>query len=110
MAKEFIDLSNEFAFTFLDSDDIESKYLESEAYQKTLDQALENEKKKLECLANQIKSFINKLKSNPDKDTIKWPSRIADLNVFEQKIDRIIKHGPAALLEGGGSLTENKGK
>lgn len=87
--KEYIDLSDEFTFTFVDNSDIESKYQELETNQKDLESQLELADSVSKELYTEIIKFADKLMSNPGKDVIKWPNRIADLNKFKDKINQI---------------------
>lgn len=79
MSNEFIDLSEDFTFTF-EGDD--SKYQEDE---------LQSCHDKLDALTTQIQNLIKKLKMDPDKPMIKWPNRIKDIENFETKINKILK-------------------
>ena len=46
---------------------------------------------KIQQLKDEITSFTNKLKETPEKTTIKWPSRIKDVESFENKINQLLE-------------------
>ena len=71
-----IDVSNMFSLTFEDSSDSNE---------------LENIKKQRDTLFEMINSFLEKLKDDPKKDTIKWPNRIADVEKFQEKLKGIME-------------------
>ena len=71
-----IDVSNMFSLTFEDSSDSNE---------------LENIKKQRDTLFEMINSFLEKLKDDPKKDTIKWPNRFADVEKFQEKLKGIME-------------------
>lgn len=92
MDNDFLDMSFVAeGIEFLDSDEIENKYLQTETDKQKLEKIVDSQQEKINLLERAVKDLIMKLKSNPDKTTIKWPDRIADMNKFEQKINNIIK-------------------
>lgn len=44
----------------------------------------------LQQLYNAILPLLKNLKANPDKDTIVWPNRVAKIDEFKTKIDKIV--------------------
>lgn len=44
----------------------------------------------LQQLYNAIIPLLKNLKSNPDKEYILWPDRVAKIKQFKQKIDKIV--------------------
>lgn len=89
--KEILDLSDDedvFNISFMDDSIPESKYnADVESIRKQLDE----EKRKTELLVQKFNKFLNNLKSDPDKPTIKWPNRVTDIENFQKQIDKIIK-------------------
>ena len=72
-----LDESNDFGFTFIDSNEIETKVKFTE--------------NKLEGLRNMIMPLLNNLMKNPEKDTILWPDREVKIKAFIKKMDAYIK-------------------
>lgn len=71
-----LDESNDFGFTFADSEEILTKVTASE--------------NKLEGLKNMIMPLLKNLMKNPEKDTIVWPNRKQKIEEFIKKMDDYI--------------------
>lgn len=78
---EVIDLSDQFSISFLNDEEIGSKYQDE----------IERERSRAKEMYVLVSSFLNKLKSNPEANTIKWPDRIKDVETFEQKLKEIFE-------------------
>lgn len=74
--EDFIDVSSDFDITFISQEEMDEKQQVEE---------------KLAAVLELIDGFITKLKSNPTADTIKWPSRIKDIERFEGQLKKAIK-------------------
>lgn len=74
--EDFIDVSSDFDITFISQEEMDEKQQVEE---------------KLAAVLELIDGFITKLKSNPTADTIKWPSRIKDIERFEGQLKNAIK-------------------
>lgn len=72
-----LDESDDFGFTFVDSNEIKAK--------------VETTENKLEGLRNMIMPLLNNLMKNPEKDTILWPNRDKKIKEFIKKMDDYIK-------------------
>lgn len=72
-----LDESDDFGFSFVDSNEIKTK--------------IENTENKLEGLRDMIMPLLNNLMKNPEKDTILWPNREAKIKAFIKKMDDYIK-------------------
>lgn len=81
MDENIIDVSDEFAISFLTPAEEGIKYQEE----------IQDLEKILNSYVNIVKGFLNKLASNPDATTIKWPDRIADINKLKKQLDKIYK-------------------
>lgn len=68
-----LDESDDFGFSFVDSNEIKAK--------------VETTENKLEGLRNMIMPLLNNLMKDPDKDTILWPNREAKIKAFIKKMD-----------------------
>lgn len=71
-----LDESDDFGFTFADSNEIKAK--------------VETTENKLEGLRNMIMPLLKNLMKNPDKDTIVWPNRKQKIEDFIKKMDAYI--------------------
>lgn len=71
-----LDESDDFGFTFIDSNEIESKVKTTED--------------KLQGLRKMIMPLLNNLMKNPEKDTILWPNRDKKIKEFIKKMDEYI--------------------
>jgi hypothetical protein len=71
-----LDESDDFGFTFADSNEIQAKVTTTE--------------NKLEGLRNMIMPLLNNLMKNPEKDTILWPDREKKIKAFIKKMDTYI--------------------
>jgi hypothetical protein len=72
-----LDETNDFGFTFADSNEIHQKVSLTED--------------KLSGLREMIMPLLNNLLKNPDKDTILWPDREKKIKAFIKKMDDYIK-------------------
>lgn len=79
MTKDVIDLTDGKVSFFYDDDEHTDKYVE------------EPQQDKLMQIHHKIITFLKKLKSDPKSSTIKWPSRISDIEKFEKELEHIIK-------------------
>ena len=78
----------DFGFTLVDEEDLDSVQQLSKVVEQSsgnFDKAQE----KLEELYNAITPLLNNLKSNPEKDYIKWPDRVNKVEEFETYIQSI---------------------
>lgn len=82
MTNKIIDVSStSLDITFMDDGEDEAKY-NAEL------EALREINSKLIFLMDE---FLNNLKANPDKATIKWPSRVEDVEKFQKQLQEINK-------------------
>jgi hypothetical protein len=78
----------DFGFTAVDEDELQ-------AVQKTVAAATDAEQlatttqEKLDKLYNAITPLLNNLKSNPEKEYILWPNRLAKVEEFETHLQKI---------------------
>ena len=78
----------DFGFTAVDEDELQ-------AVQKTVAAATDAEQlatttqAKLDKLYNAITPLLNNLKSNPEKEYILWPNRLAKVEEFETHLQKI---------------------
>ena len=72
-----LDESDDFGFTFIDSNEIQQKVTSTED--------------KLAGLQAMIMPLLVNLKQNPEKDTIYWPDREKKINAFIKKMNDYIK-------------------
>jgi hypothetical protein len=78
----------DFGFTAVDEDELQ-------AVQKTVAAASDAEQlatttqEKLDKLYNAITPLLNNLKSNPEKEYILWPNRLAKVEEFETHLQKI---------------------
>ena len=73
-----LDETDDFGFTFADSNEIQAKVATTED--------------KLQGLRNMIMPLLNNLMKNPDKDTILWPNREKKIKEFIKKMDDYINN------------------
>lgn len=78
MDENIIDVSDEFAISFLTDEDENGKIQD---LSRTLDEYVKI-----------VNGFLDKLASNPDAATIKWPDRINDISKLRQKLDKCLKN------------------
>lgn len=71
-----LDESDDFGFTFADSNEIQAKVATTED--------------KLQGLRKMIMPLLNNLMKNPEKDTILWPDREKKIKAFIKKMDDYI--------------------
>jgi hypothetical protein len=72
-----LDETNDFGFTFADSNELQQKVSITED--------------KLSGLREMIMPLLNNLLKNPEKDTILWPDREKKIKAFIKKMDDYIK-------------------
>jgi len=80
----------DFGFTLVDEDELDSV----QHLNKVVEQSSSNfdsAQDKLDKLYNAIVPLLNNLKSNPEKEYIKWPNRIEKVEAFEEHILSIYK-------------------
>lgn len=78
-----LDESDDFGFTFVDSNESQSKVISFE------DRAVSAEAK-VDGLRNMIMPLLKNLMKNPEKDTIVWPNRKQKIEEFIKKMDAYI--------------------
>jgi len=71
-----IDLSTDFDYGF--------SFIENNVINESEENA-----KKLSLIYKEINSFLISLKSNPDKETIKWPNRKEVIEKLQDKLSKI---------------------
>lgn len=71
-----LDETNDFGFTFADSNEIQAKVATTED--------------KLQGLKVMIMPLLNNLMKNPEKDTILWPDREKKIKAFIKKMEDYI--------------------
>ena len=84
MSDDFFD----FGFTAVDEEELEAVQKvakKAEASQTEASSAQE----KLDKLYNAITPLLNNLKKNPEKEYILWPNRLAKVEEFEDRIQKI---------------------
>ena len=82
-------LSGDLDITFESvEEDTHYKYTEQ---LEQLTKEVETEKKRSQTLMKLITPFLNKLKEDADKPVIKWPSRVTDVEEFQEKLNTIMK-------------------
>ena len=84
-------LSNlELGFTIVDEDELDTV---QEVKKTAVDagKATKNTQDQLDKLYNAIIPLLNNLKSNPEKDYILWPKRLAKVEAFETMLTKIYK-------------------
>jgi len=75
----------DFGFTLVDEDELEVvKSISAEAI--SSDQTRQDIEERLDRLYNAIQPLLNNLKSNPEKEYILWPNRLAKIEQFEDYI------------------------
>jgi len=80
----------DFGFTAVDEDELT-------AVQNTQAKVVETEslasdtQDRLDGLFNAITPLLNNLKANPDKEYILWPNRLAKVEQFETKLQKIYR-------------------
>lgn len=73
----------DFGFTVVDESELDiSKSYENKAIK---------EQTKVREMYNAIMPLLNNLKSNPDKDYIKWPNRTGKIEAFEKHLIDIME-------------------
>ena len=78
--KDYIDMSQDFSFSFVENDDNSNKY----------DEEIEKITNQRDQILNEINKLLENLKKEPEKDTIKWPNRVPDIEKFQEKLQKII--------------------
>lgn len=80
----------DFGFTVVDESELDiSKNYENKVRKKRLE--LIEEQSKVREMYNAIMPLLNNLKSNPDKDYIKWPDRVGKIEAFEKHLTKIME-------------------
>jgi len=75
----------DFGFTLVDEDELEVvKSISAEAISN--DQTRQDIEERLDRLYNAVQPLLNNLKSNPEKEYILWPNRLAKIEQFEDYI------------------------
>jgi len=75
----------DFGFTLVDEDELEVvKSISAEAI--SSDQTRQDIEERLDRLYNAVQPLLNNLKSNPEKEYILWPNRLAKIEQFEDYI------------------------
>ena len=75
----------DFGFTLVDEDVLEVvKSISAEAI--STGQTRQDIEERLDRLYNAIQPLLNNLKSNPEKEYILWPNRLAKIEQFEDYI------------------------
>jgi hypothetical protein len=73
----------DFGFTVVDESELDiSKNFENQVME---------EQVKLQEMYNAIMPLLKNLKSNPDKDYIKWPNRVGKIEAFEKHLIKIME-------------------
>jgi tetrahydromethanopterin S-methyltransferase subunit B len=80
MAKELFD----FGFTAVDEDELD---VAQEV--KSVTDTAEQLQTKLDDLYNAIQPLLTNLKTNPEKEYIKWPNRLEKVEAFEDVLQEI---------------------
>ena len=86
MSEEIFD----FGFTLVDEDELDTV---QEIEQKVSESSTtaEQTQDKLDKLFSAIQPLLNNLKANPEKELIKWPNRLEEIEAFEDHIQKIYK-------------------
>lgn len=83
-----MDEFNDFGFTAMDEDELDSVQQASTAA-KTASETADSWEAKCADLYNTFKPLLNNLAKNPEKDYIYWPNRMGKLEEFSDLIDKI---------------------
>lgn len=88
MTEKYLDVSD-VGFADISFNEAEDNQLINE--NKDLQTRLEAEQKKVQLIYEAINKFLSGLKSDPDKTTIKWPTRIKDIEKVQDHLEQLIK-------------------
>ena len=83
-----MDEFNDFGFTAMDEDELDSVQQASTAA-KTASETADSWEAKCADLYNTFKPLLNNLAKNPEKAYIYWPNRMGKLEEFSDLIDKI---------------------
>ena len=86
MSEEIFD----FGFTLVDEDELDTVQEIEKKVSETSSTA-ESTQDKLDKLFNAIQPLLTNLKKNPEKELIKWPNRLEEIEQFEDLIQGIYK-------------------
>jgi hypothetical protein len=78
----------DFGFTAVDEDELEIVKAQIDTTGTIVDE-LERVQGKLDALYNAFIPLLNNLKSNPQKEYILWPDRLAKVEAFEDHLQEI---------------------
>lgn len=78
----------DFGFTLVDEDELEAVQTAT-AQVASVSSSVEETQDKLDRLFNAIQPLLTNLKSNPEKEYIKWPNRMEKIEQFEDHIQKI---------------------
>lgn len=78
----------DFGFTAVDEDELEIVKAQIDTTGTIVDE-LERVQGKLDALYNAFTPLLNNLKSNPQKEYILWPDRLAKVEAFEDHLQEI---------------------
>jgi len=78
----------DFGFTLVDEDELEAVQTAT-AQVASVSSSVEETQDRLNRLFNAIQPLLTNLKSNPEKEYIKWPNRMAKIEQFEDHIQKI---------------------
>lgn len=65
-------------------------HVDEEEITKPLHKSVQSSDNKLQQMYDAIMPLLTNLKANPEKDMIKWPNRVAKIDEFIKKLDKII--------------------
>jgi uncharacterized protein (DUF1015 family) len=78
-----LDDSNDFGFSHVDESEVNlGKVNDTTALSQKWQNNLKN-------VIAEVFTFLDKLKDNPDKEFIKWPNRVADIEKFKTKLNNL---------------------
>lgn len=76
---------NDFGFTAVDEDDLQSVQQASQQAE-VAQQTATTTQDRLDQMYNAIMPLLTNLKANPEREYILWPNRTAKIEQFEQKL------------------------
>ena len=82
-------LDFDFGFTALDADELEVVQ-EAKAVAESTTMTAQTNAAKAQLIYDAIMPLLNNLKANPDKDYIYWPNRTEKLELFADKLQKIL--------------------
>ena len=86
--KKMSDFDFDFGFTAVDETELEAvQQATSQATQ--VEQTAEQLQTRLDNLYNAIVPLLNNLKMNPEKEYILWPNRLAKVEEFETRLQKM---------------------